>query len=47
MFIIIEVFDPHYPCIALSEDGSPLLFGTREQAEEVAVEYQDAVIVEY
>jgi hypothetical protein len=47
MFIVIDTFDPLYPSIVVDmESGMPLLFETKEEAEDEAYECQQAVVVE-
>lgn len=46
MFILIECFDPGFPCIALDTQGIPLIFETREEAEAAAMDLQEPEIVE-
>jgi hypothetical protein len=47
MFIVIDTFDPLYPNIVVDiESGMPLLFDTREEAEDEANECQEAIVVE-
>lgn len=47
MFIVIDTFDPLYPSIVVDiKSGMPLLFDTKEEAEDEAYECQQAVVVE-
>ena len=47
MYIVIDTFDPYWPAIVSDPDsGAPLLFDTREEAQEEADQCQDATIVE-
>ncbi len=47
MYIVIETFDPYWPCIVSDpETGAPKLFDTKEEAEDEAAECQDGLVVE-
>lgn len=47
MFIVIDTFDPYYPYIVSDVDnGMPLLFDNREEAEIEAGDCQDAIVIE-
>lgn len=46
MFILLELFDLSFPCIVIDEDGIPIIFETREAAEQVTQELHDPKIVE-
>lgn len=47
MYIVIDTFDPYFPCIVSDPDnGMPLLFETLEAAQAEADECQDAKVVE-
>lgn len=47
MFIVIEIFDPQWPVIVTNEEGYPLLFDTKEEAEKEASQCQKAIVVSY
>lgn len=47
MFIVIDTFDPYYPYIVSDMDSNmPLLFETKEEAQEEADDCQTAIIIE-
>ncbi|WP_157493344.1 hypothetical protein [Desulfonatronovibrio magnus] len=46
MFIVLELFDLSFPCIVIDEDGIPIIFETREGAEQAAQELHDPRILE-
>jgi hypothetical protein len=45
-YIVIEDFDPAYPWIVTNTDGIPLIFETKEEAEEEASQCQNGKVVE-
>ena len=46
MFIVIDTFDSLFPSIVCNEDGYPLLFDNKEEAQQEADDCQEAIIVE-
>ena len=46
MFIVLELFDLSFPCIVIDEDGIPIIFESRQAAEQVAQDLHDPKIVE-
>jgi hypothetical protein len=46
MWIVIETFDPYFPCIVTNSDGMPLIFETEKEAEHEASECQKGIVVE-
>lgn len=47
MYIVIETFDPEFPCIVSNpEDGMPLLFDNQEDAQKEADDCQIGIVVE-
>ena len=47
MFIVIDIFDPLYPNILVDPTSlMPLLFETKEEAEDEAYDCQQAIVVE-
>lgn len=47
MYIVIEIFDPHWPSIVTTEEGEPVLFDTKEEAEAEASNCQIGLVVGY
>lgn len=47
MYIVVDIFDTHFPSIVCNEDGYPLLFDSEEDAQQEANQCQRAVVVEY
>jgi hypothetical protein len=47
MYIVIDTFDQLYPNIVVDpENGMPLLFDSKEEAQKEADECQEAIVVE-
>jgi hypothetical protein len=47
MFIVIDTFDMYFPCIVTDpENGMPIIFDTKEEAQEEADKCQEAIVVE-
>lgn len=47
MYIVIDTFTPDWPTIVCNpEDGKPLSFDTKEEAQKEADDCQEAVVVE-
>ena len=46
-YIVIEIFDRNYPTIITNNDGFPVLFNTKEEAELEASECQNGIVVKY
>ena len=46
MFIVLELFDITFPCIVIDEDGIPIIFKTKQAAEQVAQDLHDPRILE-
>ena len=46
MFILLELIDLTFPCIVIDEDGIPIIFETRGEAEKAAQDLHDPKIVE-
>ena len=45
MYIVIELFDKIFPTIVTDEEGIPLVFEDRSEAEIEAADCQDGLIV--
>ncbi|WP_157493209.1 hypothetical protein [Desulfonatronovibrio magnus] len=46
MYIILELFDPTFPCILNDEQGIPIIFPTLQEAQKAAQKLHDPRIVE-
>ncbi len=46
MYIVLELFDPTYPCVVIDEEGIPIIFETMEKAVTAAKDLHDPRIVE-
>ncbi len=46
MYIVIETYDILWPTICVDKNGQPLIFNTREHAEELARDCHEPVIVQ-
>jgi hypothetical protein len=46
-WIVIDTFDMEYPHIVCNEEGLPLIFEDKEEAEDEALDCQRAIVVHY
>jgi len=47
MYIVIETFDREYPSICTDQNGYPLVFTSKDEADDEAYNCQAGIVVEF